>query len=232
MAARTGAFRLEFFATLGLSGVVLGSCLQQHLVKLETPPRSGDYWRATSLWTSAGPPVSDTNLMINIDEKKRFAQESVRSYNDGDYVFREGEDSREMYVVKTGEVVVSKKGKRGDIELAVLRKGDFVGEMSLLESLPRSASARARGATQLLVIHPGGFLLKIRRDPTFAFEMLQTLSRRIRVTNDSLLRELNREGISLDSLQNIMTQTEFDKNEDGPRTSDAAPLQLQGKSIA
>ncbi len=170
--------------------------------------------------------------MINIDEKKRFAQEAVRSYNDGDYVFREGEDSREMYVVKSGEVVVSKMGKRGDIELAVLRKGDFVGEMSLLESLPRSASARARGPTQLLVIHPGGFLLKIRRDPTFAFEMLQTLSRRIRVTNDSLLRELNREGISLDSLQKIISQTEFDKSEDGANENHSAPAQLESKSVA
>lgn len=147
--------------------------------------------------------------MINIDEKMKFAQEAVRTYDDGDIIFREGDDSREMYVVKEGEVVVSKLGLRGEIELARLRKGDFVGEMSLLESLPRSATARARGKTKLLAIHPGGFLLKIRRDPTFAFEMMQTLSRRIRVTNENLMREMNRENLSNDSIQKIITKSEF-----------------------
>ena len=114
-----------------------------------------------------------------------------------------------MYVVSEGEVVVSKNSKMGEIQLAILRKGDFVGEMSLLESLPRSASARARGNTRLLAIHPGGFLLKIRRDPTFAFEMLQTLSRRIRLTNDNLMQELGRADSSPDSLKAILQGSEY-----------------------
>ena len=124
--------------------------------------------------------------------EKKFEQES-RLYEDGDVIFREGEETREMYIVQSGEVVVCKQGPRGEIELATLRKGDFVGEMSLLESLPRTATAKARGRTRLLAIHPGGFLLKIRRDPTFAFEMMQTLSRRIRVTNETLIKELGRD---------------------------------------
>lgn len=138
-------------------------------------------------------------------EDKKFAQEAVRVYEDGEVIFREGEDSREMYVVKEGEVVVMKDSKRGEITLATLRKGDFVGEMSLLESLPRSATARAKGKTKLLAIHPGGFLLKIRRDPTFAFEMMQALSRRIRVTNENLMRELNSEAAG-----RIIANSEFD----------------------
>src|SRR5215207_2776836 len=99
--------------------------------------------------------------MLNLEEHMKFAQESNRILNDGDLIFMEGDDSREMYVVVEGEVIVSKKSNKGDIILAVLRKGDFVGEMSLLESLPRSATARARGTTKLLAIQPGGFLLKI-----------------------------------------------------------------------
>lgn len=115
--------------------------------------------------------------------KDKFSTESIREYGDGEVVFREGDRSHEMYVVHTGEVVVSK----GGVELAVLRRGDFLGEMSLLESLPRSATATVRGGAKLLCIQPGGFLVKIRRDPTFAFELMQSLSRRIRTTNERLL---------------------------------------------
>lgn len=150
--------------------------------------------------------------MLNLDEK-RFAQETIIEIADGQVIFAEGDDSREMYVVCSGEVVVSKNSKKGEVTLAVLRKGDFVGEMSLLESLPRSATTRARGATRLLAIQPGGFLLKIRRDPTFAFEMLQSLSRRIRVTNDNLMRELNKEHVSTASLQAILNGSEFGSSE-------------------
>ena len=153
--------------------------------------------------------------MLNIEENFKFAQESVRQLDDGNIIFQEGDESREMYVVIEGEVVVTKLSAKGEITLARLKKGDFVGEMSLLESLPRSATARAHGKTKLLVIHPGGFLLKIRRDPTFAFEMLQTLSRRIRVTNDNLMRELNRKDTSPDSLKAILQGAEFAKNNEG-----------------
>jgi CRP/FNR family transcriptional regulator, cyclic AMP receptor protein len=150
--------------------------------------------------------------MFDTDDKFKFAQEQTRVFNDGDLIFHEGDDSREMYVVISGEVVVSKKAAAGDVHLATLRKGDFVGEMSLLESLPRSATARAKGTTKLVVIHPGGFLLKIRRDPTFAFEMLQTLSRRIRVTNDNLMKELSRENANSSNVVAILHDAEFNRN--------------------
>ncbi len=147
--------------------------------------------------------------MLNLEDKKKFAQEVSRSFEPGEMIFTEGDDSREMYVVVSGNVEIIKKTKTGEIHLAKLGKGDFVGEMSLLESLPRSASARALGKTKLLVIHPGGFLLKIRRDPTFAFEMLQSLSRRIRMTNESLVRELSQEKLSSENLRSIVSGSEF-----------------------
>jgi CRP/FNR family transcriptional regulator, cyclic AMP receptor protein len=147
--------------------------------------------------------------MINLEAEKKFAQESTLKLNDGEVIFQEGDQSSEMYVVVEGAVTVSKKSPRGEIHLATLNRGDFVGEMSLLESLPRSATARAKGATKLLVIHPGGFLLKIRRDPTFAFEMLQSLSKRIRLTNESLMHELGRSGHNDESLRAILSGAEY-----------------------
>jgi CRP/FNR family transcriptional regulator, cyclic AMP receptor protein len=73
------------------------------------------------------------------------------------------------------------------VQLAVLEKGDFFGEMSLLEGLPRDASAIAVGTTQVLVMSSGALLVRLRRDPTFAFELLRRLSGRVRALNARLL---------------------------------------------
>jgi CRP/FNR family cyclic AMP-dependent transcriptional regulator len=117
----------------------------------------------------------------------RFAFEFQKEFADRELIFSEGDSGRELYIIQEGEIVIEKKSAQGPIILATFRKGDVVGEMSLLESRPRFASAYAKGATRVLVIKAGGFLLKIRRDPTFAFELLQSLSMRIRVTNERLL---------------------------------------------
>jgi len=114
-------------------------------------------------------------------------REFEESYAHGDVIVREGDTARHMYVIQAGRVEITKRIGGDEVTLAVLDKGDFFGEMSLLESLPRDANARAIGPTQLLVINPGGLLLRIRRDPTFAFEMLHRLSGRIRALNRRLV---------------------------------------------
>jgi CRP/FNR family transcriptional regulator, cyclic AMP receptor protein len=76
------------------------------------------------------------------------------------------------------------------VELALLHKGDFFGEMSLLEGLPRDASAQAVGDAQVLVMTPGALLVRLRRDPTFSFELLRRLSARVRSLNARLLSAL------------------------------------------
>jgi CRP/FNR family cyclic AMP-dependent transcriptional regulator len=119
-----------------------------------------------------------------------FSHETVRSYADGETIFSEGDSGRDLYIVQRGAVEIRKHTSNGEIALASFGRGHFFGELALLHSLPRSASAVAVGATRLLVLQPGGFLLKIRRDPTFAFEMIQQLSHRVKVSNDRLVSHL------------------------------------------
>jgi CRP/FNR family transcriptional regulator, cyclic AMP receptor protein len=83
------------------------------------------------------------------------------------------------------EIVKEMGGQQ--VRLATLERGSFFGEMSLLEGLPRSATARALGPTELVILRPGSLLVQIRRDPTFAFELLQQMSRRVRELNDRLV---------------------------------------------
>lgn len=103
------------------------------------------------------------------------------TFASGETIVRRGDAADEMFVIRTGEVEIRRDGL-----VARLGPGDFFGEMSLLESLPRDADAVAVTPVELLVITQGGLLVRLRRDPTFAVEMLHRLSGRIRALNAQL----------------------------------------------
>lgn len=129
--------------------------------------------------------------------------QEVEEYKDGDLIVREGDASRVMFIIQRGGAVVTKQVGDGEVVLATLTRGSFFGEMSLLESLPRSATVRARGDTRVLVISPGGLLLKIRRDPTFALEMLQQMSHRVRRLNESVAEFLDDDSAFLAGISDL-----------------------------
>jgi CRP-like cAMP-binding protein len=122
------------------------------------------------------------------------AKELERVYADQEVIVREGDVTRDMFVIQSGRVRISKQVGTRELELATLERGDFFGEMSLLESLPRDATARALGRTELLVISAGALLVRMRRDPTFAFEMLHRLSGRVRALNARLIELIAQSG--------------------------------------
>lgn len=130
-----------------------------------------------------------------VSKKATNTAEFERDYADGELICREGESSSEMFVIQSGRVRVTKASGRGEIDLAMLERGNFFGEMSVLEGLPRDASARAVGATRVLVMNSGALLVRLRRDPTFAFELLRRLSGRVRALNSRLLEALERSSV-------------------------------------
>ena len=83
--------------------------------------------------------------------------EVSRSYADAELICKEGDSSAEMFVIRRGSVRVFKASARGELELATLGKGDFFGEMSVLEGLPRDASAQAVGEAEVLVVTAGAY---------------------------------------------------------------------------
>jgi CRP-like cAMP-binding protein len=137
-------------------------------------------------------------------------REFTKSFEPGEIIVREGDDGREMFVVQSGRVEITKQIDDRSVKLGEMGRGDFFGEMSLLESQPRAATATAADATRVLVISPGSLLLRIRRDPTFAFELLQGLSGRIRALHRRL-EDASREGpISAEEARNIVRGPELE----------------------
>lgn len=113
---------------------------------------------------------------------------------EGDWVFEEESLGTEMYIVQDGQVEILKRVGDEDRQLTVMEKGDFFGEMALLEGLPRAAGARALTDAKVLEINGATFSQMLRDNPEIAVRMMRKLSRRLRET-DAMLRELGAERI-------------------------------------
>ena len=87
-------------------------------------------------------------------------------YSDGDTIFEEGEPGDNLYIIARGEVEVVTIGPTGEERrLAVLRDGDYFGEMALLDDAPRAATVRARAPSILLRLDRAQFLGLLRTVP-------------------------------------------------------------------
>ncbi len=143
-------------------------------------------------------------MEVSLKTSARFKHDIIENYKDGDHIFKEGDYGRDLYVVQKGTVRILKEVGAEQIEITSFERGDFFGDIGLLQNLPRYASAVAKGEVRLLILRPAGFLLKIRRDPTFAFEMLQQLSRRIKVSNDRILGLTKKFQLSPKDIQELL----------------------------
>jgi len=115
----------------------------------------------------------------------------------GEWVFEEGSLGTEMYIIQEGQVEILKKVGEGEEDLrqlSVLERGDFFGEMALLEDLPRAAGVRALTEVKLLEINGSTFNKMLRDNPEIAVRMMRKLSRRLRET-DAKLRQLGAEQV-------------------------------------
>jgi len=103
----------------------------------------------------------------------------------GEVLFNEGDRGEIMYLIREGKIKIT-KGK-GDEEktLAVLKEGDFFGEMAIIDGSPRSAGAVAVTPVSLLVIDKESFKEKLRENPLIEY-MLETLTRRLRVADEQI----------------------------------------------
>jgi CRP/FNR family cyclic AMP-dependent transcriptional regulator len=110
----------------------------------------------------------------------------VRQYKDDDVIVREGELGVAFYVVSKGQVEVFKGTGDNEQELSVLGEGSFFGEMALFDNHVRSASVRAKGPVECLVLTKWDFNAELSASGCrIATAMLAILARRIRSLQDA-----------------------------------------------
>jgi CRP/FNR family transcriptional regulator, cyclic AMP receptor protein len=106
---------------------------------------------------------------------QRFGKE----YPKGTVLFREGEPGKEMFVLQSGKVAISKKVRDIEKLLATLGPGEFFGEMAIIANKPRNASATVSEDAKLLVIDPKTFEGMIRGNSEIAVRMIKKLADRL-----------------------------------------------------
>jgi CRP/FNR family cyclic AMP-dependent transcriptional regulator len=106
-------------------------------------------------------------------------QKFGREIPKGTVLFREGEPGKEMYVLQSGKVAISKKVRDVEKVLAILGPGEFFGEMAIISNKPRNASATVAEDAKLLVIDPKTFESMIRGNSEIAVRMIKKLADRL-----------------------------------------------------
>lgn len=135
-----------------------------------------------------------------------------RVYSDGEIIFKEGETGHVMYVIQSGKVKITKKTPSEDIPLAILESGEIFGEMALFDRLPRSATATALGNARVLHIDKKKLFSTISRDPTLVFNVIETMSQRIRRLDEELTKVKKKKidilhlSIDVDELCNLILE--------------------------
>jgi CRP/FNR family transcriptional regulator, cyclic AMP receptor protein len=106
-----------------------------------------------------------------------------RSYKSGDVIEREGDSGIAFYLITEGGVEI----RGGSKVLSKLSRGQFFGEMALIDRQPRSASVvAAAGGTKCLIMPSWSFRAALENDPKLAIGILRELSSRLRDATNAL----------------------------------------------
>jgi signal transduction histidine kinase len=122
------------------------------------------------------------------DLEQLYKMAKTISIHAGELVFEEGIAGDALYVILDGELEITKRQGGQDVVLAVRRTGEFIGEMSLLEQAPRSASVRALRKSRLLVISQAAFQTLLSCSPSAPLRILRTVTSRLRSTESMLVQ--------------------------------------------
>ena len=101
-----------------------------------------------------------TKVKVVTGSDRNFFEKLLTQFPSGSTIFEEGDLGTTMYIIQKGKVEIRKNIGGAEQVLSILEKGDFFGEMSILEGSPRSASAHALDDVEALEIDEATDLLK------------------------------------------------------------------------
>lgn len=108
-----------------------------------------------------------------------------RRYRRGEVIFQKDDPGHALFIVEEGAVRIYLPGLQGaDLTLALLGRGHFFGDLSLLDGAPRSASAAAAEDATLLVLDRSDFVQLIASRPRATLAVLAVVARRLRETDE------------------------------------------------
>ena len=140
--------------------------------------------------SAEGGPTREAQLLKNIplfselddDDLQRIADLMVsKRYRKNNLIIFEEDLGRNMFIIKNGRVKISGiSNEGGEAIFSILGEGEFFGELSIIDGLPRSATVTSMDDVELWVLNRGDFLEMLQKYPQIAITLLKELARRIR----------------------------------------------------
>ena len=119
-------------------------------------------------------------------------EKCINEYEVSDVIFEEGSVGRELFVVLEGKIDIVKQTSAGRTLIVTLGKGEFFGEMAVIDGSSRSATAIAAAPkTKVMRINHARFVYLVSQQPAFALMIMDALSKRLRASNAVTFRATN-----------------------------------------
>jgi len=129
-----------------------------------------------------------------------------RNYVSGEYIFYQGDPGLGLYLIRDGEVIIQRKKEEEEIiSLASFTKGDFFGELALIDGEKRSASAISNSDTRLAVIFKPDLDEFIENYPKSGIKILRGISEIIATR----LRKLNEDNFNLQNKLEVKMEATY-----------------------
>src|SRR5580704_8364212 len=107
----------------------------------------------------------------------------VRKLGKNDILFREGDPSDAMYVIKSGRIAITKAKGSGEIILAEKKSGEMLGEMAFFDNKPRSAGAKAVAETEVIAMPFTSLYAQFKTFPEWLKAIVKTVNSQLRDAN-------------------------------------------------
>ena len=114
----------------------------------------------------------------------------------GTVLFYEGDPGQEMYIIQSGKVRISKRVHNVEKTLVILGKGEFFGEMAILNNRPRSATATVLEDCRILIIDRETFETMIRSNAEIAIRIIKKLAARLQEADNQIENLLLKDNLS------------------------------------
>jgi CRP/FNR family cyclic AMP-dependent transcriptional regulator len=112
-------------------------------------------------------------------------EKCINEFDVGEVIFEEGSTGRDLYVVIDGMVDIAKGNGPSRTVIVTLGKGEFFGEMAVIDGSSRSATAISSAPnTRVMRINHARFVYLVSQQPAFALMIMDALSKRLRASND------------------------------------------------
>ena len=116
-------------------------------------------------------------------------EKCINEFDVGEVIFDEGSTGRELFVVLDGQVEIAKVSGASETVIVTLGKGEFFGEMAVIDGSSRSATAiAATPSTRVMRINHARFVYLVSQQPAFALMIMDALSKRLRLSNERTYR--------------------------------------------